>query len=43
MIKPFDPKSIPKYVNQLVIPPVYLPTVILMLGLLQMVRGVCRT
>lgn len=28
MVKPLDPKSIPKYVNQLVIPPVYMPTVL---------------
>lgn len=28
MKQPLDPKTIPKYVNQLVIPPVYLPTVL---------------
>jgi spore coat protein A, manganese oxidase len=28
MVKPLDPKSIPKYVNQLVIPPIYMPTVL---------------
>ncbi len=28
MVQPLDPKRIPKYVNQLVIPPVYMPTVL---------------
>lgn len=28
MVKPLDPKRIPKYVNQLFIPPVYMPTIL---------------
>ncbi|MCM3676901.1 multicopper oxidase [Peribacillus simplex] len=28
MVQPLDPKRIPKFVNQLVIPPVYMPTVL---------------
>ena len=28
MVQPLDPKRIPKFVNQLVIPPEYMPTVL---------------